>query len=120
MKYRLVEENKSYLHFEITGKYSKYKGKKIIEDIFEQCVEKKVNRLMVDIRKKIGVISDWDRFFFGEFIARVFTYKVKLAVIGKKELINRFSETVAVNRGTQLFIFSEIPEALDWLLSRKE
>jgi hypothetical protein len=56
-----------------------------------------------------------DRFFLGVMISELFSYKIKFAVIGKKDQINKFTETVAFNRGGRLMIFSEKTEALGWL-----
>jgi hypothetical protein len=116
MKYNLIEQNDEYLHYEITGKYSLDKGEKIIEKIHDQCVEKKINKLLLDITKKEGVIPTMDRFDLGELIAKLFPYKIKFAVIAQKDQIDKFSETVAFNRGARLMIFSDKTEALEWLL----
>jgi len=120
MKYSLIEENNRYLHYEILGKYSLDKGKKILEELYAQCVEKNIHRLLVDITKKDGVIPTMDRFDLGELIAKLFSFKIKFAVIVKKDQMNKFSETVAVNRGANLYVFSDQKEALEWLLKVKK
>ncbi len=75
---------------------------------------------MIDIREKDGSIPEMDRFFLGEYIAKLNLNKwIKTAVIAKKEQINKFSETVAQNRGAQLYISSTEEDAYEWLLSDK-
>lgn len=118
MEYRLVENTDQYIHFKITGEYSLGIGKEILGKLVDLCRESKNNKLMVDIREKDGEIPQMDRFFLGEHIAKInFGTSIKLAVIGKKEQINKFSEIVAQNRGTQLKIFSDVKEARKWLLT---
>ncbi|HUI30046.1 MAG TPA: DUF4180 domain-containing protein [Candidatus Acidoferrales bacterium] len=116
MKYSLKETKEDYSYFEITGIYSLDEGKKMIEEIYNHCMENKIHKLLVDITKKDGIIPNFDRFVLGELIAKLFSFRIKLAVIGKKDQINKFSETVAHNRGSQLFIFSDKTEALEWLM----
>ena len=117
LNYNLIIEEGNYLCFEVFGEYSLVEGKRVLQEIFDKCVCNDACRLLVDITKKEGIIPDIDRFFLGEFIAKLFTYEIKFAVIGKKDQINKFSETVAYNRGTRLNIFSDKKEALKWLLN---
>jgi len=116
MKYNLVESKKEYLHLEITGKYSLEQGEKLFEKIHDECVERKIKKLLLDITKKEGVIPTMDRFIFGKLIANLFSTDIKFALIAKKDQINKFSETVAVNRGARFNIFSDKTEAIEWLL----
>jgi hypothetical protein len=116
MKFEVIEANHDYLFVEITGDYKLYSGMKLMEEIFDLCQERNVNKILIDITKKQGMISNWDRYILGKLIAKLFSYKIKLAVIGRKELINKFSETVAQNRGGKLFISSDKADAMEWLL----
>jgi hypothetical protein len=58
-----------------------------------------------------------DRFFIAENIANLLRARVKLAVVWPKQHINRFAETVAVNRGSSMIVVDTIDAAHRWLLS---
>lgn len=117
VEYRIVEGNDEILYTAVSGTYSEIEGTRIIEELHEECEKRKKRKLLVDITGKDGVIPVADRFFFGKQIAGLYRYNVKMAVIGRKSHITRFSETVAVNRGGNLGIFDNKPDAVAWLKS---
>jgi hypothetical protein len=57
------------------------------------------------------------RFQIGEMGVEFLGRQNKVAVIFNREFIDKFMETVAVNRGGQIRVVGSEPEALDWLLS---
>lgn len=115
MEYKLIKTGKDLLYFEVIGNYSQQEGERIIKELHNRCVKGKISKILVDITKKDGNIPVLDRFFFGTLIAKLFSYKIKMAVIGKKDQVTRFSEVVASNRGARLGIFREKKEAIKWL-----
>jgi hypothetical protein len=62
-----------------------------------------------------GHTSDIDKFYLGEYAARVFGGKLKVAVVFPADGITKFGENVAVNRGAKLAVLASEPEAMAWL-----
>lgn len=58
-----------------------------------------------------------DRFFIAEKLASHIGGKLKLAIVWPEEHINKFAETVAVNRGGIINVVDTIDAAKKWLLS---
>ena len=57
-----------------------------------------------------------ERFLLGEELAKIIKYKIKIAVVWPEKRINRFTETVAFNRGSIMRTFGNIQQAEKWLL----
>ncbi len=76
------------------------------------------NRLgaaFVDFRGVGGSIPDLDRFFAGERVALVLGGKVRLAVVGRPEMINKLGENTAVNRGGRILVTPDESEAFAFI-----
>ena len=116
MKYDLIEQNNEYLLFKFTGMYSLTEAEELVKKMHGQCLERKFDKLLADITEIEGVIPNMDRFSIGESIAEVFKHNFKSALLAKKDLINYFTENVAVNRGARFKIFSDEAEAIAWLM----
>jgi hypothetical protein len=71
--------------------------------------------VLVDIRGVIGEGSTLARFEMGATAARLLP-PLRVGIVWREETTDRFAETVAVNRGANLRVFSSEPEALEWLL----
>ena len=90
------------------------------KDILKVCVEKRVKKVLMDVRAMEGRLSTLDAYeipdkHFPKMRDRsVITH---LAIIDLKEYEGsyRFFETVAVNRGFMVRIFSDVDKALEWL-----
>lgn len=59
---------------------------------------------------------EFDRFLVGEAIAELLPQPMKVAALSRAELINKFAENTAVNRGARFLVCSNEDEALQWLL----
>jgi hypothetical protein len=80
--------------------------------------ETELNRLgaaFVDFRGVGGPIPDLDRFFAGERVALVLGANVRLAVVGRPEMINKLGENTAVNRGARLLVTPDEAQALAFI-----
>ena len=58
-----------------------------------------------------------ERYFLGEEFAQVVSYRLAIAIFVREELITKFLETVATNRGAKMFVTSDKGKALAWLAS---
>jgi hypothetical protein len=98
--------------------YSKNTFFELMKEAYKTCKETNCYKLLVDISKMPGKVSIVDRFEFGVRGAALFRGGFKIAVVYRAEEINRFAETVSLNRGLNSRIFSDIDEALQWLSNK--
>jgi len=84
------------------------------------CREHGIRRLLIDATKLtgFGTLGTAERFAMGERLARDARAAVKVALVGREEVLDpsRFGMTVARNRGLFTKAFSSENEALAWLL----
>ena len=70
---------------------------------------------LLDLTAAQGRTSDIDKFYLGEYAAKLFGSALKVAVVFPAEGITKFGETVAVNRGARLAVLATQEEAMAWL-----
>ena len=111
-----IEAKREYLRVTAKGTYGFGRTRRLISVIRESSDGHQLRRVLVDLTGVTGQPPDIDRFELGERLAQVFGSTHTLAVIGRKESVNRLAETVAQNRGTALRVFFTEREALTWLV----
>lgn len=110
--------NGTYLTLVISGQYDKEDFLSYPKLILEECEKQKGDKILVDGSNLRGTnIPNMDRFFIAENIANLLRHKVKLAVVWPKQHINKFAETVAVNRGISMIVVDTVDAAHRWLLN---
>jgi hypothetical protein len=116
-------------HFEIgeghaihrpEGNVSLQEALELLSQAVEYCRENGIRRLLIDTTKLTGFGEPRtvERFSVGERLALDARAAVKVAVVGRPEVIDpaRFGVTVARNRGFFSKAFSSELEAWTWLL----
>ncbi len=104
-----------YLKITIAGDNLFNDVKDILIIIKNLADENKRKKILIDALHTPN-ISGMQRFYMGEMGIDILGRNYKVAVIINREFIDKFMETVAVNRGGQLVVVGSEPEALDWLL----
>ncbi|MEO7766016.1 MAG: hypothetical protein ABIS01_01275 [Ferruginibacter sp.] len=118
MKSKYVIEKKSdYLSITISGEYEKADFLYYPKIVADACEQHGVFKVLINGLNIAGTdIPTMDRFFIGEDIAKTLGSKIKLAVVWPDEHINKFIETVAVNRGSFMIVVGKVSEAETWLM----
>ena len=117
LNYKLaIEADERYLRVTAKGTYGFGRTRRLIHAIRESSDRHQLRHVLVDLSSVTGIPPDIDRFEIGEHLAQVFGSTHTLAIIGRKESVNRLAETVAQNRGMALRVFFTEQEALSWLL----
>ena len=105
-----------YLLVQVEGEWTPEAMKKAIEEVAQAAEERGHDRVLVDIRNMSGPKIGFHRFLAGEHAARAWgPLHLKVAAVYKEELINKFTENVAVNRAANFIVLSDIDEAIEWL-----
>ena len=106
-----------YLYFIISGEYDKMDFLSYPVIIKDECEKENVHKLLIDALNLNGTDTPtMDRFSIGEAIANTFGNKIKMAIAWPGKDINKFFETVAVNRGSRVCVLDNIDAAEKWLL----
>ena len=107
-----------YLFAKIVGEWKQPDMNLLLEDLKINAVKFNKNYILIDAFKLTLPNTEFVRFSTGEKIASIFSYPYKIATFSQSELINKFAETVAVNRGANFKVFHSESEAKEWLLSK--
>jgi hypothetical protein len=109
-----------YLYVEAKGQWVLEDARQQIEKAREEADRRGCTRVLVDARELSAPNSELTRFYTGVHIAKVWRRPFKLASLARPEVINKFAENVAVNRGAHYAVFADEQAALDWLLQGAE
>ena len=106
-----------YLFAKVVGKWIQPDANLLLEELKNKSEEFEKKIILIDAHELTLPNTEFVRFSTGEKIAALFSYSYKIAVISQPEKTNKFTETVAVNRGANFKVFYSESEAKEWLLS---
>ncbi|MCE5212727.1 MAG: hypothetical protein LLG40_14390 [Deltaproteobacteria bacterium] len=116
MKIRIsFEVFTEYMKVNLSGDSLYAEIKDVLMNIRKLAEENNHTRIIIDA-VNTKVLSEMEKFSVGEIGVDIFGNKFKIAVIAKPEVINKFMENVAVNRGGRVYVTSSEQKALSWLL----
>jgi hypothetical protein len=117
MDYQATYQNLSeYLFVAIRGQWTEKSARQVIEDIKREAETVHQTRVLLDLMDVLAPKLMFTRFTTGKDIAEVWGTALKVATVAKPEFTTRFTENVAVNRGTRIKAFTDETQALQWLL----
>ena len=117
MHYQLID---NYLYVTFSGRMSSNDINNLqheFNQIAEACREKSCRKIFFNIDTSVEDLGTMELFYSGISIADMpDAYKLKIAVcVPREQIKGEFFETVAVNRGANLRVFTEKREATSWL-----
>ena len=112
-----IIQEEAYIRFDYTGEFSIVMGKQCIDAMVEACSQTQVSKALLDCRNMIGEIKILESFMVAKYGGKMRGFLSKTALVGREDqmLPDNFVENVAVNRGVNLKIFTDVEEAIDWL-----
>jgi len=108
-----------YLHAIVTGLNSKENVMHYLEDVFRECKDRGCARLLVEERLEGPRIGTFDVFqIAAEGTDRVRGHFKAIAFVdvNARGDLMKFAETVAVNRGLPVKVFSSVSDAEKWMM----
>ena len=119
MKSQFEYESKGdYLIFNIKGRYNRREFLTFPDVIKNRCEQENIYKVLINGLSVHGSnLSTTDRYFIGEKIGMVLQSRIKLAVVWPEKSIDKFAETVALNRGGNMRVLGSFDEAVEWLLA---
>jgi hypothetical protein len=113
---RLIEKE-GYLHFEFAAEFSIPAAKRAVDEMVNTCMKRNCTRVLFDCRRMTGPLSTMDRFDVAQYGSEKIERSIRIAMLGREDQVlpDKFFENVAVNRGMDLKLFTDIDEAVGWL-----
>ena len=115
-----VEED--FVRIVVTGNYSLLKANHLFTYSIENAHLHKKAKILIDVTSITGNIPFFDRFEYSAFFAKYQREHAsptvsRIAVVGHKPIVDKdkFGETVAVNRGANVLVFTDMDNASAWL-----
>jgi len=106
-----------FLRITASGAFGIRPTKHLFDRVAADAKHYGANRVLVDATGIVGYVRTMAHYELGAYAAS--RIKVKAALVGRQNVIDRFGETVAINRGANARVFLHEAEAMAWLLSDK-
>lgn len=112
-----IIQGEVYNYFEFTGEFNLETGKQCINAMVEVCSQSQISKALLDCRKMAGEIEIMESFMVAKYGVRMIGSISKFAIVGREDQMfpDNFVENVAVNRGVNLKLFTDLERAVDWL-----
>ena len=112
-----IIQQEGYVRFNYTGEFNLTAGKQCIDAMVEACRRLQLSSALLDCRKMTGEIRTLESFMVADYGRKMRGFFSKTALVGREDqmLPDNFVENVAVNRGVNLKLFTDIQEAIAWL-----
>lgn len=112
---KTIEKKGEYIFVDYAEPYVYKNAINLLKEAAEVCAAEKCSKLLLSFVDMPGKVKTLDRFEFGVQGAIIFRHLKKVGVVYRREEMNRFLETVAVNRGLNIRLFDNFDEAMEWL-----
>jgi hypothetical protein len=121
MTYKLaIHQRPTYLHAVVTGQNNRESVERYLQEIRGECIARRCFRVLVEERLEGPRIGAMDVFRIaiagGSRAAGIYNAFAYVDVNADGNLME-FAETVAINRGVPVAVFSTVAEAEKWLLN---
>jgi hypothetical protein len=120
-----IEPQPGHLRLICEGRYEPSLNGEFSDQVLGACEKYRPSKMLIDTLRVEGEMSTMDRYNLATLSAKKYLEgklagKIpgcRFAFVGSNPLVDpkRFGETVAVNRGIDLKVFTEMKEALAWL-----
>ncbi len=123
-----IRQEENYLHVQVTGIATLAESNAAAERMFSTVTDRNARRILVDCRElKNTPLPTMEVFQHAEFLADEFQKYARRGLLGNARFayvfadqlaeneLNRFGETVALNRGANIRVFNKLEAALRFL-----
>ena len=117
----VIENRGGYIYASYNGQYEYEKLLELAKEAARSCTQGKPAKVLVNFLNMTGKVEPFDRFKLGVQGALIFRNTIaQVAAVYHQTEIDRFAENTAVNRGLNTRIFSNIEDALAWLVVEED
>jgi len=106
---------RDYVLFKCTAEYEMELYKSYIVFVKTILDEKHMDTAIIDLRDTKSDVPTFDKFELAGFMLQTWGRNYRLGILNDKSLINKFFETVMVNRGGIVFVSGDFGEIKKWI-----
>lgn len=121
MTYKLtIDQKPAYLHVIVTGQNSRENVMRYLEDTLRECMARRCFRVLIEERldgPRLGTLDVFQIASEESSKAEGLLKAIAYVDVNADGNLMQFAETVAVNRGLPVVVFSTVADAEKWLLS---
>jgi len=121
MAYQLTIDPKStYLHVIITGQNSRETVTQYLEELRRECIARNCFRVLIEERlegPRLGTIDVFRIVSEESKKTAVLLEAIAYVDVNAEGNLMQFAETVAVNRGVRMTVFSSVTDAEKWMIN---
>jgi len=122
MSYKLtITQKPTYLHAIVSGLNNKENVMSYLGEILRECTARGCPRVLIEERlegPRLNTMSVFQLASEGTIRTRGFFEAIAYVDVNAEGDLMEFAETVAVNRGLPVVVFSSVSEAEKWLLGK--
>lgn len=112
---KIIEHKGEYIFVDYREPYIYKNAVKLLKEAAEICATENCKKILFRFVDMPGKVRTLDRFELGVQGAIILRHVARIAVVYRREEMDKFLETVAVNRGLNIRLFDNMEEALSWL-----
>jgi hypothetical protein len=121
MTYKLtIDQKPTYLHVIVTGRNSRENVVQYLEQTLRECIARSCFRVLIEERldgPRLGTLDVFQIVSEASSKADGIVKAIAYVDVNAEGNLMQFAETVAVNRGVPVVVFSTVAEAEKWLLN---
>jgi len=121
MTYKLtIDQKPAYLHVIVTGQNSSENVMRYLEETLRECMARSCFRVLIEERldgPRLGTLDVFQIASEESSKAEGLLKAIAYVDVNAEGNLMQFAETVAVNRGLPVVVFSTVADAEKWLLS---
>lgn len=121
MEYKLtIDQKPTYLHVIVTGRNSKENVMRYLEETLRECTARSCFRVLIEERldgPRLGTLDVFQIVSEASSKAEGILKAIAYVDVNAESNMMQFAETVAVNRGVPVVVFSTVADAEKWLLN---
>jgi len=112
-----IQVKPDYILVTYTGEFNVAAAERAIDGSLQAGSTHNLSKILIDCRRMTGRLSIMDRYQVAVSGQRMAGKLTRVALVRQEggSPLDRFTETVARNRGVNLKLFNEIDEAVAWL-----
>jgi hypothetical protein len=121
MAYKLtIDQKPTYLHVTVTGRNSRENVMRYLEETLRECTARSCFRVLIEERldgPRLGTLDVFQIVSEASSKADGILKAIAYVDVNAESNMMQFAETVAVNRGVPVVVFSTVADAEKWLLN---
>ena len=121
MTYKLtIDQKPTYLHVIVTGRNSRENVVQYLEQTLRECIARSCFRVLIEERldgPRLGTLDVFQIVSEASSKADGIVKAIAFVDVNAESNMMQFAETVAVNRGVPVVVFSTVADAEKWLLN---